>query len=268
MNTKQNHPLFDVASKNLSKNIATIIVRITNAVGSTPRDKNTIMLVCETEIHDTIGGGQLEWVVVQKARNILGAPFEPFTQSIPLGPQINQCCGGRVDLEFSMLTEASLTKAFTWQREQPNIYIFGAGHTGRELVNCFTRLPVNLFCIDTRNETLKPLQNLCETICTPLPEDIIKNAPSDSSYIILTHDHHLDFLLTAEALKRTDAAYVGMIGSKTKKSTFAKWMMQNDYDASLITNLICPIGKTTIKDKRPNIIAALTTSEVLLKVLD
>ena len=38
-----------------------------------------------------------------------------------------------------------------------------------------------------------------------MPEAVVRGAPAGSSYVILTHDHALDFLIAAEALKRDDA---------------------------------------------------------------
>ena len=40
----------------------------------------------------------------------------------------------------------------------------------------------------------------------------------------MTHDHALDFLIVREALARGDAAYVGMIGSRTKRVSFRRWL--------------------------------------------
>ena len=54
----------------------------------------------------------------------------------------------------------------------------------------------------------------------------MRKAPAGTAFVILTHDHALDFLIVAEALKRDDAAYVGMIGSKTKKATFRSWFLK------------------------------------------
>ncbi len=48
-----------------------------------------------------------------------------------------------------------------------------------------------------------------------------------SAFVVLTHEHALDFLISAEALQRDDAAYVGMIGSKTKRAGFKSWMVDN-----------------------------------------
>ena len=36
-----------------------------------------------------------------------------------------------------------------------------------------------------------------------MPEEVVREAPAGSAFLILTHDHALDFLIVAEALKRT-----------------------------------------------------------------
>ena len=95
----------------------------------------------------------------------------------------------------------------------------------------------------------------------------VGDALAGSSFVILTHDHALDFLIAAEALKRPDAAYVGMIGSKTKRATFKSWLLREIGNPDLFENLVCPIGGTAIKDTRPTVIAALATAEIMTAAL-
>ena len=80
--------------------------------------------------------------------------------------------------------------------------------------------------VETRAEALEGMPAAVETRLTPMPEEMVREAPAGSAFVILTHDHALDFLIVAEALKRDDAAYVGMIGSKTKKATFRNWFLK------------------------------------------
>ncbi len=70
-------------------------------------------------------------------------------------------------------------------------------------------------------------------------------------------------MIAREALSRKDAAYVGMIGSKTKRATFRNWLRREDGDESGIEMLVCPIGNVSVDDKRPEVIAALTCAEVV-----
>ena len=94
-------------------------------------------------------------------------------------------------------------------------------------------------------------------------EVIVAQAPSGSAFLVLTHDHALDFLILKEALARRDAAYVGMIGSKSKRATFKSWFIREGGDERHASRLVCPMGGAAVKDKRPEVIAALTAAEVL-----
>ncbi|MBS8227288.1 XdhC family protein, partial [Vannielia litorea] len=69
-------------------------VVVVSAQGSTPRGPGTSMLVWNGGQQGTIGGGALEWEACAMARARLGA--EPVTVTLPLGPAMNQCCGGTV----------------------------------------------------------------------------------------------------------------------------------------------------------------------------
>jgi xanthine dehydrogenase accessory factor len=94
----------------------------------------------------------------------------------------------------------------------------------------------------------------------------VRDAAPGSVFVVLTHDHGLDFLIAQEALARGDAAYVGMIGSKTKRATFKSWLDDMGYDTGLLDGLTMPIGGADVDDKRPEVIAALTAAEIVRAV--
>jgi xanthine dehydrogenase accessory factor len=118
--------------------------------------------------------------------------------------------------------------------------------------------------IETRAEALEGMPETVETRLTAMPEAMVRDAPAGTAFAILTHDHALDFLIVAEALKRGDTAYVGMIGSKTKKATFRNWFLKSaDGTEAEFARLVSPIGGDTVKDKRPQVIAALAAAEIM-----
>jgi xanthine dehydrogenase accessory factor len=122
--------------------------------------------------------------------------------------------------------------------------------------------------VDTREEELvASTVPRVETCLTAMPEAVVRDAPAGSGFVILTHDHALDFLIAAEALKRMDAAYVGMIGSKTKRATFRNWLSRETGQTELFERLICPIGGMAVKDKRPTVIATLAAAEIMTAAL-
>ena len=109
--------------------------------------------------------------------------------------------------------------------ERPHVYVFGAGHVGDALAMALSLVPVRIVLVDTREDELSASTVPgIETCLTAMPEAVVRDAPAGSAFVILTHDHALDFLIAAEALRRDDAAYVGMIGSKTKRATFKNWL--------------------------------------------
>ena len=108
----------------------------------------------------------------------------------------------------------------------PHVYIFGGGHVGHALAIGLRLLPVHAVVVETRADALDGMPARRRDAADAVPEEMVRDAPAGSAFVVLTHDHALDFLIVAEALKREDAAYVGMIGSKTKKATFRSWYLK------------------------------------------
>ena len=75
------------------------LITILAVEGSAPRGPGARMVVTETGLAGTIGGGALEHQATAQARAILAlAPGSWRVQDYPLGPLLGQCCGGRVRL--------------------------------------------------------------------------------------------------------------------------------------------------------------------------
>jgi xanthine dehydrogenase accessory factor len=255
----------------LNKRPDSVLIEVTDVKGSAPRDAGAWMLVARDMIFRTIGGGQLEYMAIDHARKILaGGRDSPM--DVPLGPEIGQCCGGRVGLSFRRvnrgLAEDLVAKVDAEIATRPHIYVFGAGHVGDALAYSLSLTPVRVILVDTREAELMAVDAPgVETCLAAMPEQVVRSAPPGSAFIVLTHDHALDFLIVAEALQRDDALYVGMIGSKSKKATFKNWLKREHGSDDLFENLVCPVGGSVVKDKRPEVIAALAAAEVLTAVL-
>jgi len=228
-----------------------IRVVVASAQGSTPREAGATMHVTADALHGTIGGGRLEWMAVAEARAMLASGEEAREMDVPLGPEIGQCCGGRVRLALSRV------KGVPEAAAHPPVLIFGAGHVGRAVAQALAPLPLAPVLIDGRGDELALAPPGTVTRLTAIPEADIRAAPPGTAYVILTHDHALDFLLAGEALGRGDAAYVGLIGSATKRARFERWLGRD------APGLTCPIGGAGVGDKRPEVIAAFVAVEVL-----
>lgn len=242
-----------------------VLVRLAEVRGSAPREAGAWMLIAPGRTHGTIGGGQLEYIAIDEARRLLRDGKADARLDIPLGPEIGQCCGGRVVLSLRRL-DAEGRAALIAETEAaalPMVLIFGAGHTGRALAEALRPLPVRAKLIDSRAEELARAPHGAESCLTPLPEAEVRGAPPGSAFVVLTHDHALDFLIAREALARGDAAYVGLIGSATKRARFARFCSEDGVNPAALT---CPIGDFGSRDRRPEVIAAFTATELLVRL--
>ncbi len=240
--------------------------RLVRVRGSSPRDAGAAIYVAPDAIFGTIGGGQLEFMVIDEARAMLDRGEDAHAMDVPLGPAIGQCCGGRVEIALKRLSEKDKRRAALDAEERarafPEVYVFGAGHVGRALARCLSLLPVKTVVVDPRKDELALCDAPVERRLTPIPEAEVRSAPPGSAFVVLTHDHSLDFLVTAEALDRGDAVYVGLIGSETKKAGFKSWRRGENPKAT-VDGLVCPIGAGGGVDKRPEVIAAHVAAEVM-----
>lgn len=243
-----------------------IMVEITAAKGSTPREAGAFMLVLNDGIYGTIGGGNLEHEAIAHARVSLSGRAVQSALEITLGPDTGQCCGGVVSLGFTLLDQparhALAKRVAAEQTARPEVVLYGAGHVGRALAQALMPLPFNVSVVETRLEELKLLPPDIPARLTPIPEETVRLIAPGGAVVILTHDHALDFLIATEALRRNDLRYIGMIGSATKRGVFAGWLKRQGQPAELIDRLVLPIGQSLLDDKRPPVIAALVAAEL------
>ena len=248
-----------------------ILIEVSRTRGSTPREVGTFMLVSAGRQCGTIGGGHLEFDAVDLARAMLAGGRTETVMTFTLGPESGQCCGGQVELSLRRLDretgEALRVRLAQEAEDYPDVYIFGAGHVGRALASALRPLPLQVVVVETRQEELHPLESETRYRLEAMPESVVADIRPGGAAVILTHDHALDFLIGAEALKRDDLAYVGMIGSRTKRGVFTHWLEDAGYQRSLADRLVLPIGGSQVRDKRPAVIAALVAAELLAALL-
>jgi xanthine dehydrogenase accessory factor len=140
------------------------------------------------------------------------------------------------------------------------LLLFGAGHVGRAIATRLPGLPFALHWFDTRAEEAE-LAGVA-LIADADIEACVGEAPADAAILILTHDHALDYRLTAAAL-RGDFAFVGLIGSATKRARFLSRLTKDGFDEVARTRLTCPIGLPDVAGKEPEVIAIAALAQLL-----
>lgn len=247
-----------------------IVAELISVRGSSPRAQGTFMVIAPDALVGTIGGGALEYMVIARARQAMRDGLPPDVMDVPLGPEIGQCCGGRVTVSLRVVTPEEAQRLAGRLRAAeatlPHVYLFGSGHVGKALARALVTLPVQVHVVDTRPDELHDLPTGVDARAVPMPEAVVRSAPAGSAFVILTHDHALDFMIAAEALKRTDAPYVGMVGSKTKRAKFSSWYRGEGGTEAQLARLTLPIGDFGLVDKRPEVIAALAAAEIMVQI--
>lgn len=222
-----------------------IRITVTKTAGSVPREAGTQMLVWDDKSEGTIGGGTLEWNAMAEARRMLSAGRTSHSAQIPLGPSLGQCCGGSV----SLLWEQADT--LTSPPARP-LWIFGAGHVGREIVNVMQALPeFEINWVDTHAVRF-PETDVTTTVASD-PTLLIKHAPKDADHLILTYSHQMDLEL-CHALLLHGFHSAGLIGSATKWARFKSRLAVLGHTPAQISRIACPIGDPSL-GKHPAAIA-------------
>jgi xanthine dehydrogenase accessory factor len=290
------------------------LVTLAQAQGSSPREVGARMVVApDGTFTGTIGGGALEWGALAEAQALLVRNGRAATQlDKALGPDLGQCCGGRVLLTIERfgaadvpgiaplaeaeardgvvttlatvrpdgrlerrLADAADGPAYAVQpdgqvrerfgTEPTPFYLFGAGHVGRALSVALAPLPFLVTWMDARPGAIPDASAVNVTgIREGDPVDLLGRAPDGAFIAIMTHSHALDLDLAIAALQADRFAYVGLIGSATKRARFTGAMRKMGMAAERIDRLVCPIGLTAIRDKAPAAIAAAVVAQVLM----
>jgi xanthine dehydrogenase accessory factor len=308
----------EAARAQLSQQPQLVRVTVVALRGSAPREPGASMLVGPQGTLGTIGGGQLEWRASALAHELLedpaGAPVRLV--DLILGPDLGQCCGGRVELWLERLTRADLlwlgdaarrlrsdgplALATDWRagavshrllpsppaaarlqllrrgggafrlletlhRARPALWIFGAGHVGQALVRLLAELALfDITWIDSRDHLLAPGLPDCVTPCAAAaPAALVDSARPATHYVVMTHDHGLDYDLCRAILRRGDAAWLGLIGSASKSARFRSRLLREGFDRDRLAGLACPIGVPGITSKLPAAIAIAIAAELL-----
>ena len=237
-----------------SKNEDYVLITVLGTAGSTPRDCGTKMVVSKGKNYGTIGGGHLEYKAIDGAKQLLKQSDScQKIEHFPLGAKLGQCCGGNATLMFESFINNNI-----------DIMLFGAGHVGKALMSILSELPCKIHWVDSRAEEFpEKLPDNVTKIVSDSPSDEVSSLREDGFYVVMTHNHPLDFEITETILLRDDARYVGLIGSQTKWQRFKMRFKHKGYKSEFYSSIHCPIGLRDIPGKRPTEVAVAVAGEII-----
>ncbi|MFD3943713.1 xanthine dehydrogenase accessory protein XdhC [Streptomyces sp. NPDC058579] len=246
-----------------------VLVTVATVRGHAPRDAGAKLVVGRTETWGSIGGGNVEAVAIDRARQMISVPKpapEPELIDFALNDKVTnrhgvQCCGGTVSV---LLEPLPVVRA---------VAIFGVGHVGLELARVLARQDLDLHLIDSRADILtkERLDVLADAVAqvhvhhTPLlPEEVLEDLPPGTHVLIMTHDHAEDAALCDAALRTTHLGSIGLIGSAAKWTRFRKRLAtEGGHADATIDRIKTPIGLPDITGKEPATIAVSVAADLL-----
>jgi xanthine dehydrogenase accessory factor len=147
------------------------------------------------------------------------------------------------------------------------VYIFGAGHIGRKLAQLTSFVGFRTVLLDDREDVARqvPLGPSERIVVLRSFDEAMKDLDIDkeSYLVIVTRGHIHDKTVLAQAL-RTQALYVGMIGSRKKREATYLALTNEGFSSQDFSRVHCPIG-LSIGAQTPEEIAVCIVAELIQK---
>lgn len=234
-----------------------VAVTMVEAVGSTPQDAGTKMLVDSSGlVFGTVGGGRVEKQAIEFAQRMLVERDSPTHRLVEWNLQrdVGMTCGGVVKLYFESYNHRA------WR-----IVVFGAGHVAQSLIRCLLELECQIACIDPRPDWLAKLPHsgkLTKIQTEDMPDQVAKL--SDDDFVVcMTMGHRTDRPILAEIFRQgRRPAYLGVIGSAAKRKVLLRELIEAGIAPDAANQFRCPIG-LRLGQNQPGEIAISVAAELI-----
>lgn len=270
--------------------------------GSSPREVGAAMLVWDGGQTGTIGGGTLEFQASEAARaqkdpcllsrHALGPDLgQCCGGAVTLLSEVYDAeAVARLDREVIARPVADVPMPLSvkrllaqarnqGQRPEPQLidgwmiepvhsphrqlWIWGAGHVGRALVDVMAPLPdLAITWVDTGPDRFPETVPAGVTaVPAAKPAELVRHAPHDAEHLVLTYSHTLDLELCNRLLTH-GFRFAGLIGSATKWARFRSRLAALGHSPAQIGRITCPIGDPAL-GKHPQMIAISVAAQIL-----
>jgi len=227
------------------------LATIVHTNGSIPSYESSRMLVREDgSLVGTIGGGCVEAEVWAAAKEVMHneAPRKMvFNLNNEASYDNGLICGGTVEIFVEPILP------------QPMLYLFGGGHVSMAVAKAASAAGFAIGVIDDREAFANPQRfPAAQEVFTSYDDAFAKIQPNASTYVVIvTRGHKEDMRVLAWAA-RTEARYVGMIGSRRKVLSVYKALEKEGYKPEEFERIYAPMGLE---------IGALSPEEIAISIV-
>jgi len=243
--------LVDLERSNGTGALCTII----RSRGSTPRHVTSKMLVYpDGHIAGTVGGGEVENRVIKEALKAMDEKMPRLLEYNMADPERGDpgVCGGQLEIYVEPIIP------------KPILVVVGVGHVGKAVAHLAKWLGFVVAVSDDRPEFCNPasVPEADEFYPLPLEElsDQLKITPW--TYLVLTTRGIDVDVRGLPSLFDTEAAYIGVIGSKRRWATTTKKLLDAGVSSDKLKKIHSPIGMN-IHAETPEEIAVSIMAEII-----
>ena len=222
------HKMHELMAKGETFAIATIV----KTQGSTPRKPGAKMIVTQDRrTFGTIGGDCVESGAVDEAIEAINEG-KSRTVSLTLEEEelggVGMKCGGMVDVYIEVV------------KPTPKLLIIGGGHIGVNVAKLGRETGFSVTVIDPAVKK-EDFPEAVEVIPEFIEKGIHKVEITPQTYIVITTGHKYDEA-ALKAVLDSEAAYVGMVGSRRKAATVYRSLADEGISEERLKRVHTPIG--------------------------
>jgi xanthine dehydrogenase accessory factor len=244
--------LVDLEKTNNAGALCTII----DSKGSTPRHVTSKMLVYpDGHIIGTVGGGEVENRVIKEALKAIEDRTPRLLAYNMANPERGDpgVCGGQVEIYVEPILPKSV------------LVVVGVGHVGKAVAHLAKWLGFVVAVSDDRPDFCNPqaVPEADEFYPIPLEKLSTQLKITPWTYIVLTTRGIDVDVHGLPSLMKSNAAYIGVIGSKKRWATTKKQLMETGVASEMLEQVHSPIG-LEIKAETPEEIAVSIMAEIIM----
>lgn len=248
--------VLEAANKVLGSRESAVLCTVVRSEGSTPRHVGSKMLVYpDGTFIGTVGGGDLEHRVLDEAWMSLASGQPRMLHYNLADPARGDpgVCGGQVEVFVEPLLPS------------PTLVIVGAGHVGRAVAHLAKWLQYRVVVSDDRpefcnRESIPDADEFVVCSMAALPE---RMRIDKRTFLVLTTRGSSVDVAGLPPLLRSDAAYIGVIGSRRRWATTVKELQAVGVGSEELARVRSPMG-LELRAETPEEIAVSIMAEVLM----
>ncbi len=247
--------LFAKLAAALKQNKNAALAVLTQVDGSSPGKEGFMIAVFEDgSTYGTVGGGAIENIVIKFAKqNLITGKSCEYDFDLADGGNTEMKCGGKNKVFISVFSS------------RPKLLIAGGGHIALELYKIGIQLNFSVVIFDNRPEFCNEerFPDAFELFPGDISENLKKYPVNDNCYIVIVTHGHIHDEISLRSVIQSNAAYIGMIGSKTKIPFIFENLKKHGVSDDFIKKVYSPIG-LKLGGNTPAEIAVSIISEILI----